>query len=131
MFKYTSVMAAALLLSACGSNSTKVAATPSVVVEDPIVVTPVLSFTNLEATVNADLADNNVAAASIAIMKSGELVYANAIGSKVKDGTELVDTDTLFQIGSTTKMFTATAALQMIQDNTITFDQCSTHAEFI
>jgi CubicO group peptidase (beta-lactamase class C family) len=123
MFKYTSVMAAALLLSACGSNSTKVAATPSVVVEDPIVVTPVLSFTNLEATVNADLADNNAAAVSIAIMKSGELVYANAIGSKVKDGTELVDTDTLFQIGSTTKMFTATAALQMIQDNTITFDQ--------
>ncbi|NQZ07441.1 MAG: beta-lactamase family protein [Algicola sp.] len=122
MFKYTPVMAAVLLLSACGSDGPKVTTTP-VVIEDPVVTEPVYSFTNLEATMNTDLANNNAPAVSIAIMKSGELIYANAFGSKVKDGGEVVDTDTLFQIGSTTKMFTATAALQMIQDNTITLDQ--------
>ena len=61
-------------------------------------------------------------------MKSGEIVYANAFGNKIKDGADAADSETLFQIGSTTKMFTATAALQLVQNNSITLDQPLTSA---
>jgi CubicO group peptidase (beta-lactamase class C family) len=55
-------------------------------------------------------------------MKDNEIVFAEAYGNKVHNGTDGATTQTLFQLGSTTKVFTATATLQLINENVMTLD---------
>ncbi len=43
---------------------------------------------------------------AIAVVKDGETVYAKGFGVKELGGSDLVDTETIFQIGSTSKAFT-------------------------
>jgi CubicO group peptidase (beta-lactamase class C family) len=45
---------------------------------------------------------------SIGIVSGDKLVYSKGFGTRSKDGNQLVDSKTLFQIGSTTKAFLAT-----------------------
>lgn len=95
-------------LSACGgSKSTNNTTTPPAA--DP------QQFVALRDTIQADLTDNNAVAVSVAIYQDGEVVFAEAFGEKVQGGGELATVDTLFQLGSTTKMFTGLATLQLVQ----------------
>ena len=71
-------------------------------------------FTSLRDTIERDLAENNAAAVSVAIYQGGDIVFSEAFGEKVKGGGAATS-DTLFQMGSTTKMFTGLATLQLIQ----------------
>lgn len=80
-------------------------------------------FDNLRAVAQDQLAASNAPAVSIAIMKDSELVFAEAFGKKRFGGEEAVNTDTLFQLGSTTKMFTALATLQLVDENVLTLDE--------
>lgn len=72
-------------------------------------------FKSLRGTIERDLTENNAVAASVAIYQDGEIVFAEAFGDKVQGGGEAATPDTLFQMGSTTKMFTGLATLQLIQ----------------
>ncbi len=61
----------------------------------------------LEAYVRKGMADFDNPGLAIGIVSGDRLVYAKGFGSRSKGG-EAVDTDTVFQIGSTTKAFLAT-----------------------
>ncbi|MDU0356211.1 serine hydrolase domain-containing protein [Paraglaciecola aquimarina] len=63
------------------------------------------------------MAANNAAAVSIAIYQDGNVVFAEAFGEKVRGGGQAVTPDTLFQMGSTTKMFTGIATMQLVQQS--------------
>lgn len=65
---------------------------------------------------------NQSAAVSIAIYHNGEVVYADAFGNTQLNGDEPVTTSTLFQLGSTTKMFTSLATLQLVDQGVISID---------
>jgi CubicO group peptidase (beta-lactamase class C family) len=67
----------------------------------------------------ADLAANDAPGVTAAVMEGGALTCRVALGSKSAEAEDPVGLDTLFQIGSTTKMFTAVALLQKVQDGTL------------
>jgi CubicO group peptidase (beta-lactamase class C family) len=71
------------------------------------------------AALEADLAANDAPGVTAALMEDGQLTCRVALGSKAADSDEPVGLDTLFQIGSTTKMFTAVALLQKVEDGTL------------
>ncbi len=67
------------------------------------------------AALEADHELNDGYGVSVAIWQDGYPLFTYTIGSKDADGEEPLTPDTLLQIGSTTKMFTATALLQQVQ----------------
>ncbi len=52
---------------------------------------------------------------SVAIWQEGYPLFTATLGSRDAAGEQALTADTLFQIGSTTKMFTSTALLQQVQ----------------
>lgn len=100
-------------LSACGNSDSK-SETPTA--SDPN------QFLTLRETIEDDLEQNNAVAASVAIYKEGEIIFAEAFGEKIKDSGVAITPDTLFQLGSTTKMFTGLATLQLIQQGVLSKD---------
>ena len=64
------------------------------------------------------LVAHNKAMCSIAISKGGQVVYSRTIGYSVIDGNNKTPatTNTLYRIGSITKMFTATIIFQLIEE---------------
>lgn len=107
MQKFLSIVILVCGLSACGSSDSKKDNSPTV--PDPE------QFASLRDTIKSDLAENNAVAVSVAIYQDGEIVFAEAFGEKVQGGGDVATSETLFQMGSTTKMFTGLATLQLIQ----------------
>ena len=60
--------------------------------------------------------------ASVAVIVDGELVYEQGYGVTQRGGTDEVDADTQFRIGSVTKMLTAAAVLQQVEAGTVFLD---------
>lgn len=79
-------------------------------------------FEILRTTAKSQLAGSVAPAVSIAIYKDGEVVFAEAFGKKIKNGSSDVDVNTLFQLGSTTKMFTALGALRLVDNDSLGLD---------
>ena len=100
-------------LTACGGSD------PSNPDPDPVVDD---GFESLRSKAQQQLADSIAPAVSIAIYKDGEIVFAEAFGTKQAGGSEAADNSSLFQLGSTTKVFTALASLQFVDFNNITLD---------
>lgn len=74
------------------------------------------------ATVFADETEElGATGAAVAIYHQGTL-YLGATGVKTPDGDEAVEPTTLFRIGSTTKMMTATAVLRGVEDGVLSLD---------
>ena len=90
------------LLAACTGQDTDDTPPPT---RDP-------RFDSVAAQLQADLAADDAPAVSIAIYEGGEVVWAEAFGTTTPNGDVPATADTLFQLGSTTKMFTAVAMLQ-------------------
>ena len=104
-------------LSACGKSSEP--SKPSA---------PKQSFEALINATQLDLQANGSAAVSIAIYQDGDIVYADAFGNKQHGGQQPASKDTLFQIGSTTKMFTSLAVMQLVEDGMVALDDSLTMA---
>ncbi|MDP2305012.1 MAG: serine hydrolase domain-containing protein [Pseudomonadota bacterium] len=79
-------------------------------------------FAALAAAIEADLEESFATGASVAVYQDGAIVFARGFGSGHPDEDQPIATTTLFQIGSTTKMFTATALLQKVEDGTLSLD---------
>ena len=105
-----------ILLVGCGGSSKKDNTT------NPPPVTPPPTVSNLMQQAENDRVANNAAAVSVAIYHQGEVVFADAVGTRLPNGDVPVDHNTLFQIGSTTKVMTSIAALQLIEDGKIALD---------
>lgn len=77
---------------------------------------------NVDACMAADMADKQAHGASIAIMNEGEFVHVRGYGLKHPEQAEEVDAETLFRIGSTTKMMTAAGVLQLAEQGKVDLD---------
>lgn len=105
-----------LLLLACARDPGDSADTaPDTGAPDP-------RFDVLRAAVAADLDASLATGASVAVLDHGQIVFAEGFGSADPESDVPVTPDTLFQIGSNTKMYTAAALLRRVDDGTLTLD---------
>lgn len=83
----------------------------------------VLNTEKLDSFFNA-LETNNKAMGSFAIAKNGKIIYRRSIGYSKFTETEKIkaDENTVYRIGSTSKMFTATIILQLIEEGRLTLE---------
>lgn len=72
---------------------------------------------SLDAYVNRALTEWQIPGAAVTIVKNGKVVWMKGYGVKETGGTEKVDENTLFMIGSNSKAFTATALAMLDADN--------------
>lgn len=70
------------------------------------------------------LENNNLAMGSFAIAKNGTVIYTRSIGYSIINSNEKVKAsqETLYRIGSATKMFTATMIFQLIDEGKISLN---------
>jgi CubicO group peptidase (beta-lactamase class C family) len=91
--------------------------------------TPVLrtAFTQadtieFEKTINAEIASAKIPGAAVAVVVGDKVVYAKGFGRTSVEGGPAVTEDTLFRIGSATKMFTAAAFAELTAVGRARFD---------
>jgi len=82
--------------------------------QEPVVLEGV-DFEPLVEQILTDLAASEAPGVSVAVMLEGEVAWAGAYGSAHPSQQVEVTADTLFQIGSTTKMLTAIAVLKRVE----------------
>lgn len=75
---------------------------------------PDTTYDALRKAVAKDLKKVYASGASVAIWQNGEVVFAEAFGTRHPDTDEAPDTDTLWQIGSDSKKITAISVLQQV-----------------
>ncbi len=76
-------------------------------------------FWIVDACVQHEMEQLDVPGAAIAIAVDGELVYERGYGVKHREEGGAVDGNTLFRIGSTTKMMTAAAVMQQVDQGRV------------
>src|SRR5689334_22089555 len=77
---------------------------------------------SLDSYVNNALAGWQIPGAAVCIVKNGKVVLMKGYGVKELNGTDKVDENTLFMIGSNTKAFTATALAMLDADKKLSLD---------
>jgi CubicO group peptidase (beta-lactamase class C family) len=97
------VVVAAATLLACGSESI-----------EPV---PNSRFDTLTQVVQAEMAEQGIRAAAVAVVEDGKVAYVHGFGTLAADDDTPVDGDTLFAIGSLSKSFTAIALLSALADH--------------
>lgn len=70
----------------------------------------------IDSLVEQELRDEGIPGAAIAIVQANRLVYVKGFGEANVETAEKVSADTLFRIGSTTKMLTAAAILTLVEE---------------
>lgn len=80
------------------------------------------NFGELEKIVNAELQEKNAVGAAVAIIKNDRVIFAKGFGAANVETNAPVTPDTLFQIGSITKTFTAAMILSMAQEGKLKLD---------
>jgi len=80
-------------------------------------------FSQVEKTVLEELKETNTPGATVAIVSGERVIYTKAFGtSNVETGAPMTP-DMLFRIGSTTKMFTATALVTLAEEGKLKLDE--------
>src|SRR4051794_15043792 len=80
------------------------------------------TFGDLSATLDGLAAQHHVPGASLAIAQGDELVLASAGVTNLRTGVG-VDADTLFQIGSITKVYTTTLVMELVDEGRVGLDE--------
>jgi CubicO group peptidase (beta-lactamase class C family) len=135
MFKFRCLpVALGLLGSSLAAQPTSIRPlTPKQATESPTAVTApapargVRDRAELEAFLDgvmaANLRDKHVAGATISVVKDGALLFAKGYGYADVAKRAPVDADrTLFRIGSTSKLFTWTAVMQLVEQGKLDLD---------
>ncbi len=73
------------------------------------------SFGELETVIQAELKETNTPGAAVVVIKDGRVVFAKGFGVTSIETGAPVTTETLFRLGSTTKMFTAAALVRVAE----------------
>lgn len=86
----------------------------------------------LDGVMIANLRDEHVAGATVAVVKDGELFFAKGYGYADVEKRVPVDAGkTLFRIGSISKLFTWTAILQLVEEEKVSLDaDVNTYLDF-
>jgi CubicO group peptidase (beta-lactamase class C family) len=79
-------------------------------------------YPGLDAYVAKALQTLKVPGAAVAIVRNDSVIYAKGFGMLVKGGTTPVNAQTLFEIGSSSKAFTATLVAMMVSDGKMRYD---------
>ncbi len=79
-------------------------------------------FPGLDAYVTAALATWHVPGVSIAIVRHDSVLYTKGFGVRAAGSPAAVDEQTLFEIGSSSKAFTATAVAMLVSDGKMRWD---------
>jgi CubicO group peptidase (beta-lactamase class C family) len=80
-------------------------------------------FAELDKAVEAELKARHTPGAAVAVVSGDRIVYAKGFGvMSVEEGGAAVTPDTLFRMGSTTKMFTAAALVTLAGEGKIRLD---------
>ena len=80
---------------------------------------PTFDFSPLEETVRQEMQKAQAPGAAIAIVLGDRVVYSRGFGVASVETNEPVHPDMLFRLGSTTKMFTATALVSLAEKGVI------------
>ncbi|HMZ80868.1 MAG TPA: serine hydrolase domain-containing protein [Acidobacteriota bacterium] len=83
---------------------------------------PPTDFGELERVILAELQEKNCPGAALAIVKGDQLIYSRGFGVANIETQTPVTPDTLFQIGSITKTFTAVGVLGLVTDGKLKLD---------
>lgn len=77
----------------------------------------------LDDNIAEQMADHNIPGATISVVKDGKLFFAKGYGSEsIEDSRAVVASETLFRIGSVTKLFTWTAVMQLVEKHQLDLD---------
>ena len=79
-------------------------------------------FPGLDAYVNKAIADWKVPGLAVAIVRNDSVIYAKGYGVQRAGGDTPVNDRTLFEIGSSSKSFTATLVAMMVTDGKMRWD---------
>ena len=79
-------------------------------------------FGELEKVVLAELKERNAPGAAVAVVRDNKIIFAKGFGLANVETNAPVTPDTLFQIGSITKTFTAAALLTLSEKGKFRFD---------
>lgn len=66
--------------------------------------------------------ENKQMMGSLAMAKNGRIIYTKAFGIAAANGAQKSNTETKYRIGSITKMFTATMAMQLTEEHKISLE---------
>jgi CubicO group peptidase (beta-lactamase class C family) len=77
----------------------------------------------INQTVASQLADKGIAGAVVSVVHDGAVVLSRGYGSSDTNGTQPDPARTLFRVGSVTKLFTATAVMQLVEAGKLDLDQ--------
>ncbi|MDQ1591774.1 MAG: hypothetical protein QOG71_2401 [Pyrinomonadaceae bacterium] len=81
-----------------------------------------VDFAELEKTIVAELKENKTPGAAVAVVSGERVLFVKGFGATSTEGGASVTPDTLFRMGSTTKMFTAVALLTLADAGRIKLD---------
>src|SRR5436190_9573121 len=77
----------------------------------------------LEQVATDEMRSTNTPGAAIAIVREGQIVWSNGLGLANVETQQPVTPDTLFRLGSTTKMFTAAALVGLAEEGKLRLDE--------
>lgn len=81
-----------------------------------------IDFAELERTIEAEMTATKTPAASFAVVSGDKIIFARGFGKISAENETAVTADTLFRMGSTTKMFTAAALVGLSEQGKIKLD---------
>lgn len=83
-------------------------------------------FENFDDYVASLMRDMHVPGAAIAIVQEDRVVLSSGYGVRRLGGVELVDTETMFAIGSITKALTTSLIARLVDEDKMSWDACVT-----
>lgn len=84
--------------------------------------TKTVDFAELEKAINDELAATRTPGAAFAVVSGESVIFAKGFGTTSVEGGNSISPDTLFRMGSTTKMFTAAALVALAEQGKIKLD---------
>lgn len=107
---------AVLILAISQCSASDPGTTPIAAVEGVHLKNEKLSevISDFESYIEKTMADLSIPGMAVAIVKGDELVYSRGFGVRALNGTEPVTPDTVFQLGSASKAFTAALVAQQV-----------------
>src|SRR5688572_3011063 len=80
-------------------------------------------WTKLEQTAHEEMKATNTPGAAIGVVKDGQLIFSRGLGVASIETGQPVTPETLFRLGSTTKMFTAAALVMLAEEGKLKLDE--------
>ena len=77
---------------------------------------------NLDRYIEKGMNDWGITGIAVGIVKDNKTVYARGFGKRIIDSEEVIDENSVFAIGSNSKLMTATALGILVQKEIITWD---------